>query len=187
MQVVARAPVASFVFLACAISWAIWTPLVVGPADLRSSIAWALYYSGVIGPAAAALLCAALGSSVTPAALLRRLTRFRVRLAWYATALLLSVADQPRLSVVHLEALITAFAERGSAVGSRYAGVLGVSRDPLVSSDIIGDSRASIVDLELTKVIDGDLLKIMAWYDNEWGYANQMVREARSIVEAKRR
>ena len=92
MRVVARAPVASFVFLACAISWAIWTPLVVGPADLRSSIAWALYYSGVIGPAAAALLCAALGSSVTPAALLRRLTRFRVRLAWYATALLLPFA-----------------------------------------------------------------------------------------------
>ena len=53
----------------------------------------------------------------------------------------------------------------------RYAGVLGVSRDPLVSSDIVGDPRASIVDLELTKVIDGDLLKVMSWYDNEWGYA----------------
>jgi len=63
----------------------------------------------------------------------------------------------------------------------RYNGVLGVSSDPLVSSDIIGDPRASVVDLELTKVIDGDLVKIMSWYDNEWGYANQMVREARSI------
>ncbi|HSE21446.1 MAG TPA: hypothetical protein VLB68_07290 [Pyrinomonadaceae bacterium] len=62
-----------------------------------------------------------------------------------------------------------------------YAGVLGVSRDPLVSSDIVGDPRASIVDLELTKVIDGDLVKVMSWYDNEWGYANQMVREAVSI------
>jgi glyceraldehyde 3-phosphate dehydrogenase len=61
---------------------------------------------------------------------------------------------------------------------TRYAGVLGVSRDPLVSADIVGDPRASIVDLELTKVIDGDLLKIMSWYDNEWGYANQLVREA---------
>jgi glyceraldehyde 3-phosphate dehydrogenase len=60
----------------------------------------------------------------------------------------------------------------------RYVGVLGVSRDPLVSSDIVGDPRASIVDLELTKVIDGDLVKIMSWYDNEWGYANQMLREA---------
>lgn len=67
------------------------------------------------------------------------------------------------------------------ADSDRYAGVLGVSRDPLVSSDIIGDARASIVDLELTRVIDGDLLKIMSWYDNEWGYANQMLRQARSV------
>lgn len=65
----------------------------------------------------------------------------------------------------------------------RYAGVLGVSRDPLVSSDIIGDPRASIVDLDLTKVVDGDLVKVMSWYDNEWGYANQMVREARSLAQ----
>jgi glyceraldehyde 3-phosphate dehydrogenase len=68
------------------------------------------------------------------------------------------------------------------AASTRYAGVLGVSRDPLVSSDIVGDPRASVVDLELTKVIDGDLLKIMSWYDNEWGYANQMVREAVSVT-----
>ena len=65
---------------------------------------------------------------------------------------------------------------------ARYAGVLGVSRDPLVSSDIIRDPRASVVDLELTKVIDGDLVKILSWYDNEWGYANQMVREALSVT-----
>jgi glyceraldehyde 3-phosphate dehydrogenase len=64
----------------------------------------------------------------------------------------------------------------------RYAGVLGISRDPLVSSDIIGDSRASIVDLDLTRVIDGDLVKVMSWYDNEWGYANQMVREALAVT-----
>jgi glyceraldehyde 3-phosphate dehydrogenase len=64
----------------------------------------------------------------------------------------------------------------------RYDGVLGVSHDPLVSSDIVGDPRASVVDLDLTKVIDGDLVKVFSWYDNEWGYANQMVREARSIA-----
>ncbi|MCC6659850.1 MAG: type I glyceraldehyde-3-phosphate dehydrogenase [Phycisphaerales bacterium] len=63
----------------------------------------------------------------------------------------------------------------------RYAGILGVSPDPLVSADIIGDPRASVVDLDLTRVIDGDLVKIMSWYDNEWGYANQMLREAMSI------
>ena len=66
----------------------------------------------------------------------------------------------------------------------RYAGVLGVSRDPLVSSDIIGDTRASIIDLELTRVVDGDLVKVMSWYDNEWGYANQMLREALSVSHA---
>jgi glyceraldehyde 3-phosphate dehydrogenase len=57
-----------------------------------------------------------------------------------------------------------------------------VSRDPLVSSDVIGDPRAAIVDLELTTVVDGDLVRVMAWYDNEWGYANQMVREAISVT-----
>jgi glyceraldehyde 3-phosphate dehydrogenase len=74
------------------------------------------------------------------------------------------------------------FAEEAET--ERYAGVLGVSRDPLVSSDIIGDARASIIDLELTKVVDGDLVKIMSWYDNEWGYANQMLRQALSMRRA---
>ena len=68
------------------------------------------------------------------------------------------------------------------AATDRYAGVLGVSHDPLVSSDIIGHPRASIVDLELTKVIDGDLVKVLSWYDNEWGYANQLLREARAMA-----
>jgi glyceraldehyde 3-phosphate dehydrogenase len=60
----------------------------------------------------------------------------------------------------------------------RYFGVLGVAKIPLVSSDITKDPRASIVDPDMTRVIDGDLVKIMSWYDNEWGYANQMVNEA---------
>jgi glyceraldehyde 3-phosphate dehydrogenase len=67
----------------------------------------------------------------------------------------------------------------------RYAGVMGVSPDPLVSSDIIGDPRSSVIDLDLTRVIDGDLVKIMSWYDNEWGYANQMVREALAVTAAE--
>jgi glyceraldehyde 3-phosphate dehydrogenase len=73
------------------------------------------------------------------------------------------------------------------AATARYAAVLGVSRDPLVSSDIVADPRASIVDLELTKVIDGDLVKVMSWYDNEWGYANQLLREAMSVSGAGKR
>ena len=68
------------------------------------------------------------------------------------------------------------------AATERYAGVLGVSADPLVSSDIIGDTRASVVDLDLTRVVDGDLVKVMSWYDNEWGYASQMVRTALAVT-----
>ena len=60
----------------------------------------------------------------------------------------------------------------------RYQGVLGVSDDQIVSSDIIKDPHAATVDLTMTQVVAGDLVKVMSWYDNEWGYANQMVREA---------
>jgi glyceraldehyde 3-phosphate dehydrogenase len=80
-------------------------------------------------------------------------------------------------TVAEVNSILTA--EAGS---ERYAGILGVSLDPLVSSDVIGDARASIVDLDLTKVVGGDLVKIMSWYDNEWGYANQLLREARSLL-----
>lgn len=72
------------------------------------------------------------------------------------------------------------------AGNDRYAGILGVTHDPLVSADILQDSRAAVVDLEMTKVVAGDLVKIMAWYDNEWGYAAQMVRDAsRSARQGK--
>jgi glyceraldehyde 3-phosphate dehydrogenase len=60
----------------------------------------------------------------------------------------------------------------------RYNGVLAATTDPLVSSDVLKHPHASIVDLSMTQVVDGNMLKVMAWYDNEWGYANQMIREA---------
>ena len=72
------------------------------------------------------------------------------------------------------------------AESQRYKGIVGVTEDAIVSSDIIRDPRASIVDLEMTKVVDGDLVKIMSWYDNEWGYTNQMIREAVRIAGAKK-
>ena len=59
-----------------------------------------------------------------------------------------------------------------------YKGVLEVSHEPLVSSDIIGNSHSAIIDLSFTRVIDGDLVKVLAWYDNEWGYANRLVEMA---------
>ena len=70
---------------------------------------------------------------------------------------------------------------RKEAETDRYKGILGVTDEPLVSSDIVQDSRASVVDLDMTMAIDGDLVKIMSWYDNEWGYASQMVRTAEYI------
>ncbi|HEX7016834.1 MAG TPA: type I glyceraldehyde-3-phosphate dehydrogenase [Cyclobacteriaceae bacterium] len=60
---------------------------------------------------------------------------------------------------------------------SRYNKVLLVSDEPLVSSDIIHSPYASIVDTAMTRVVDGDLVKVLAWYDNEWGFTNQMIRE----------
>jgi glyceraldehyde 3-phosphate dehydrogenase len=56
-----------------------------------------------------------------------------------------------------------------------YKGILGVSEEPLVSRDYIGNSHSGIVDLLLTKVVGGNLAKIMVWYDNEWGYSNRLV------------
>lgn len=74
---------------------------------------------------------------------------------------------------------------RREAESEQYRDVLGVSEDPIVSSDIIQDPRASVVDLTMTMVVDGNLVKVMAWYDNEWGYTNQMVREARNFASRR--
>jgi glyceraldehyde 3-phosphate dehydrogenase len=59
-----------------------------------------------------------------------------------------------------------------------YKGVLQTTFEPIVSSDTIGNTHSAIVDLSLTKVIDGDLVKVIAWYDNEWGYSNRLVEIA---------
>ncbi len=59
----------------------------------------------------------------------------------------------------------------------RYRGILAVTDEPLVSSDIVGRPESSIVDLDMTRVVDGTLVKVLAWYDNEWGYANRLVEE----------
>jgi len=58
-----------------------------------------------------------------------------------------------------------------------YKGILAVTEEPLVSSDIIGRSESAIVDLGLTQVVGGNLVKIFAWYDNEWGYANRLLEQ----------
>lgn len=65
---------------------------------------------------------------------------------------------------------------RKAAQSQAYQGILTVTEDPLVSSDIIGNSYSAIVDLSLTQV-NGNMVKIIAWYDNEYGYANRLVEE----------
>ena len=56
-----------------------------------------------------------------------------------------------------------------------YEGILDVTEEELVSIDFRGNSHSCIVDLKLTDVVDGDLIKVVAWYDNEWGYSNRLV------------
>ncbi len=76
------------------------------------------------------------------------------------------------------EALIKA------AKSPRWKGILGVTSELLVSSDFVGDPHSAIVDLALTNVVDGDLVKVVAWYDNEWGYANRLAEIALDLVPA---
>lgn len=63
-----------------------------------------------------------------------------------------------------------------------YQGILGVSEEPLVSRDYIGNSHSGVVDLLLTKVVGGNLAKIMVWYDNEWGYSNRLIELVSDIA-----
>jgi len=63
------------------------------------------------------------------------------------------------------------------AANTTLKGILAVSLDPLVSTDIVGRTESSIVDLELTQVVDGDMVKVFAWYDNELGYSHRLIEQ----------
>ena len=69
------------------------------------------------------------------------------------------------------------------AAAGELEGILGVSDEPLVSVDFTGDSRSSIVDASCTSVIDGRMVKVLSWYDNEWGYSARVVDLARYVGE----
>ncbi len=71
---------------------------------------------------------------------------------------------------------------RQAILTDNLAGILAVTDEPIVSSDIIGRRESAIVDLALTQVIGGDLVKVFAWYDNEWGYSNRLVETVRDIA-----
>jgi glyceraldehyde 3-phosphate dehydrogenase len=66
-----------------------------------------------------------------------------------------------------------------AASQERWKGIFAASREALVSSDIVGDPHASIADLEMTRVVGGNLVKVLAWYDNEMGYANTLLRHVK--------
>lgn len=69
------------------------------------------------------------------------------------------------------------------AANKELKGILAVSEVPLVSSDYIGNPHSAIVDLEFTKVVGGNMVKILAWYDNEWGYANRLVEMITRVMK----
>jgi len=79
------------------------------------------------------------------------------------------------------EEVNAAFAER--AAGGPLEGILQYSEEPLVSTDIVHSPYSAIFDSELTMVLDGRLVKTVAWYDNEWGYSNRVVDLAERVLE----
>jgi glyceraldehyde 3-phosphate dehydrogenase len=76
-------------------------------------------------------------------------------------------------------------AMKAAAATPELKGILGVTEEPLVSSDFIGSTYSSIVDLSLTKVVDGDLVKVLAWYDNEWGYSCRLAEMVEKVGKLK--
>jgi len=66
----------------------------------------------------------------------------------------------------------------------RWKGIMKTTNDQLVSSDIVGDPHAAIIDLNLTKVVDGDLCAVFSWYDNEFGYTNTLVQHVLKVAQA---
>src|SRR6185503_1066549 len=71
---------------------------------------------------------------------------------------------------------------REEAASLRHRDIVDVSDEALVSTDIIQSTRASIIDCSLTRAVDGDVVKVMSWYVNEWAYAGQLLREAKSLA-----
>ena len=96
----------------------------------------------------------------------------------------------PNVSVVDLNAVLDkkttgeeVNAALREAANGPLKGILAVSDAELVSIDFRGNANSSIVDAPYTKVMDGDFLKVLSWYDNEWGYASRCVDLLRRIVE----
>jgi len=107
-----------------------------------------------------------------------RLNGFAVRVPVPTGSIVdLTVEVERATSVAEINA---AFAER--AAGGALAGILAYSEEPIVSADIVKSPFSAIFDAPLTTVIDGTHVKVLAWYDNEWGYANRLVELAERVL-----
>ena len=80
---------------------------------------------------------------------------------------------------VTVEEVNNAFKE--VALNPTFSNILAVTEEPIVSSDIVGRPESAIVDLSLTQVVDGDMVKVFAWYDNEFGYSNRLVEQVLNV------
>jgi glyceraldehyde 3-phosphate dehydrogenase len=107
-----------------------------------------------------------------------RLNGFAVRVPIPTGSLVDLTIEAERATSV--EEINAAFSSR--AASGPLAAVLAYSEGPLVSSDIVGDPHSAIFDAPMTTVIDGTQVKVVAWYDNEWGYANRLVELAGLVL-----
>ena len=89
----------------------------------------------------------------------------------------LTVEVERETTTEEVNAVLAAYAEAGA-----LEGILAYSEDPLVSTDIVGSTYSSIFDAGMTSVVDGTQVKVLAWYDNEWGYSNRLVELAARIA-----
>jgi len=89
----------------------------------------------------------------------------------------LTVETGRETSVEEVNAALKAAADSGP-----LHGIMAYTEDPIVSTDIVGSPYSSIVDSQLTAVIDGTMLKVVAWYDNEWGYSNRLVDLVQKVL-----
>jgi glyceraldehyde 3-phosphate dehydrogenase len=74
---------------------------------------------------------------------------------------------------------------RAASQSKEMKGVLAVTDEPLVSADFVGNTNSCIIDLPMTKIVDGDFLKVLAWYDNEWGYSCRLIEIVEKIGKMK--
>ncbi len=89
----------------------------------------------------------------------------------------LTVECERPTSVEEINGALRAASESGP-----LAGYMAYTEDPIVSTDIVGNAHSSIVDSKLTAVMDGTMLKVVSWYDNEWGYANRLVDLVQKVL-----